>query len=167
MQSIGKAALAGLAHDGEFVQWLAENLGEFETRYCDDAVELGTLNALQRHWDSAATTRFFNRITYRGNEVVKEAVIAEYAPMIDREIAWYEQVTALGFPHVPALLGTTPLTLARIDGLHPISSNGVPRDGTTSCTTSSTPWNCCMGCRRSQRCRRICAASISTRRWGG
>ena len=114
-----KAALAGLPAEGEFVRWLSQHCPSFETQYCDDAAELGTLNALLNHWDSGATTRFFNRITYQGATVLKEAVVPEYAPMIDREIAWYQQVSALGFDHIPTLLGARPMRLARIDGEHP------------------------------------------------
>jgi hypothetical protein len=114
-----KSHLPALPAEGEFVRWLSQNCSDFETHYCDDATELGTLNALLNHWDSGATTRFFNRITYQGATVLKEAVLPEYAGMIDREIAWYEQVSALGFDHIPILQGTKPMKLARIDGSHP------------------------------------------------
>lgn len=114
-----KSFLAGLSREGEFVHWLSAHLEDFGVRHCDDVVELGTLNALQNHWDHCATTRFFNRITFQDDRVVKEAMVADYAPMIDREIAWYERVSALGFANIPALLSRKPLTLARIDGQHP------------------------------------------------
>ncbi|MTJ82593.1 MAG: NTP transferase domain-containing protein [Telmatospirillum sp.] len=114
-----KSFLAALPEEGEFVRWVGAHCKDIDVDFCDDAVELGTLNALMNHWDSGATTRFFNKITYRGAEVLKEAVLPDYAPMIDREIAWYEQVSALGYDHIPALIGRNPMTLARIDGLHP------------------------------------------------
>ena len=116
-----KSHLAALPTGGEFVRWLAETdtPDGFDTSFCDDALELGTLNSLLNQWDSGATTRFFNRITYHGPRVVKEAVLPEFAPMLQREADWYEQVSALGFTHIPTLLDRNPLTLSRIDGKHP------------------------------------------------
>ncbi|MBB6252951.1 NTP transferase domain-containing protein [Nitrospirillum iridis] len=114
-----KSLLRDLPESGEFVRWLSENLTAFRTEYCDEALELGTLNALLHHWDSTAGTRFFNRITYQGDRVVKQAVVKEYEPLIGREIAWYRAVGELGFANVPTLLDTDPMTLTRIDGHHP------------------------------------------------
>ncbi len=114
-----KSALRDLPDSGEFVRWLSENLSGFDTAYCDDVVELCTLNALQNHWDNEAGARFFNKITYRGDKVIKEAVLPEYASMIDLELAWYKEVTARQFKHVPTLHATHPMTLSRVDGVHP------------------------------------------------
>ncbi len=114
-----KRVLEGLAESGEFVRWLSEHVADFETVYCDEVVELGTLNALLHHWDNTAGTRFFNRIAYQGDRVIKEAVVPEYAHLIEHETAWYKEVGALGFGHTPTLLGTSPMTLSRIDGHHP------------------------------------------------
>ncbi len=114
-----KSFLQGLSHEGEFVQWLSKNLCCFELQTVEHVVELGTLNALLNHWDGSATTRFYNRITYKGTEVLKEAVIPEYAKMLNREVAWYDQVSALGFKNVPELISRSPLILRRIDGRHP------------------------------------------------
>ncbi|TDK67450.1 NTP transferase domain-containing protein [Sapientia aquatica] len=114
-----KSHLKNLPDSGEFVRWISENANQFSTAYCDDAVELGTLNALQNHWDDEAGTRFFNKITYRGDKVIKQAVVPEYAPMIDLELAWYKEVGALGFKHIPTLFESKPMTMSRIDGTHP------------------------------------------------
>lgn len=114
-----KAALGGLSNEGEFVRWLSQNVPDFDTLYCDDVTELGTLNALLNHWDSAAGTRFFNKVTYLDDVVVKEAVVPEYAHMIEKEANWYAQVSELGFAHIPRIHSIRPLTLERIKGLHP------------------------------------------------
>jgi hypothetical protein len=114
-----KRLLNSLPEGGEFVRWLSENLKGFHTAYCDEVTELGTLNALLHHWDSMAATRFFNRITYDGDRVIKEAVVPEYKQLIENEVAWYKAVGALGFRNTPKLLNTSPMTLSRIDGRHP------------------------------------------------
>jgi hypothetical protein len=115
----GKEGLEHLPHGGEFVEWLASHIPAFEVAFCDEAEELGTLSALQNHWDSAASTRFFNQITFLGSQVVKEATLPEYQPMITQELVWYEQVEALGFTNIPAILARSPMTLARVEGQHP------------------------------------------------
>lgn len=114
-----KTWLEKLPENGEFVQWLSTNLSHFETKFCDDAVELGTFNTLLNHWDSKAGTRFFNRISYNGDRVTKQAVLPEYQKMIDMEVAWYKKVNTLGFQQVPKLYSETPMTMTRIDGFHP------------------------------------------------
>ncbi|CAK0746772.1 NTP_transf_3 domain-containing protein [Gammaproteobacteria bacterium] len=114
-----KTWLAGLPENGEFVQWLSANLSYFETRFCDDVIELGTLSTLLNHWDSKTSTRFFNRITYHGDRVTKQAVLPEYQKMIDMEVTWYKEVNTLGFRQIPKLYGEAPMTMARIDGSHP------------------------------------------------
>jgi len=114
-----KHFLKDLPEGGEFVRWLSEHLTHFQTRYCDDVSELGTLNALLHHWDSTAGTRFFNKITYEGDRVIKEAVVPEYEPLIKNEVAWYQAVGELGFRNIPSLLSTSPMTLSRIEGRHP------------------------------------------------
>lgn len=114
-----KSAMTDLPSSGEFVRWLSENMPDFDTEFCDDVTELGTLNALLNQWDSGAGTRFFNKITYKEDRVLKQAVVPEYAHMIEKETSWYQQVSELGFGHIPRVLATQPLTLDRIHGLHP------------------------------------------------
>jgi hypothetical protein len=55
----------------------------------------------------------------RRDVVVKTATVPAYANLLDREIAWYEHVAKLGFRNVTKILSTQPLTLERIDGVHP------------------------------------------------
>jgi GTP:adenosylcobinamide-phosphate guanylyltransferase len=120
-----RVMLDGLPEQGEFVQWLRDSGRPFEARSFNAVTELGTVAMLTSHWSSSGHTRFFNEIRFHGDRVIKRARVPAYAGLIADEIAWYKEAGRLGFSDIPELLSDEPMTLRRIDGMHPFE---LPRD---------------------------------------
>lgn len=120
-----RTLLTGLPRCGEFVRWLRDSGLPFKTQALNAVSELGTLAMLNQHWNASAHTRFFNDLTIEADRVVKHVRVAEYEHLIRDEVAWYTEATRIGFTDTPALLSAQPMTLARIDGVHPFE---LPRD---------------------------------------
>lgn len=111
--------LAACPEEGEFVRWLAESGRPLAPVRIEEAVEIGTLPALAAHRARSPQARYFNAVTLGADTVEKRARDPDFAPLITAETAWYRAVSALGYPHVPALVRDEPLTLARVRGVHP------------------------------------------------
>ena len=111
--------LADVPQEGEFVRWLAESALAVRSFHIKGAREISEFKIVDTLNERQGFTRFFNRIEMRPDAVVKTATVPAFANLLDREIAWYENVAKLGFSNVPKILSTQPLTLERIDGLHP------------------------------------------------
>jgi aminoglycoside phosphotransferase len=111
--------LADVPEEGEFVRWLAESASPVRPFLIENAREIGEFRIVDTLNERQGFTRFFNRVEMRRDVVVKTATVPAYANLLDREIAWYEHVAMLGFRNVPKILSTQPLTLERIDGVHP------------------------------------------------
>lgn len=117
--------LAGLPESGEFVKWLRDSGIPLKPQSLPTVSELGTLAMLNQHWNASAHTRFFNDLAIEADRVVKRVRVAEYRHLIRDEVDWYKEAARLGFTDTPALLAEEPMTLARIDGVHPFE---LPRD---------------------------------------
>ncbi|WP_433652907.1 NTP transferase domain-containing protein [Micromonospora zamorensis] len=120
------AALPALPASGEFVRFLRDHGRPMESIVVPGIREFGTLAALSAYVNSDRQTRFFNEIAVGEQEVVKRSRVPEFDGLIEAEADWYEMVGTLGFPHVPTLRRRRPLTLDRVDGVHPF---GLDRDG--------------------------------------
>lgn len=103
---------------GEFVRWFSQEVSEFDTLTVPGLEEIGDFVTIEDLNNRDGFTRFFNRVDIQEHEVVKSAVVPEFEPLIDREIAWYKEVRQLGFRRSPALLGEHPFRLERICGPH-------------------------------------------------
>ncbi|MEV6797831.1 NTP transferase domain-containing protein [Micromonospora rifamycinica] len=123
-----KKHLPDLPLQGEFVRHLRTSSTPVDTVVVPGMREFGTLEAVrayaEEHGGQAA--RFFNEVEIRDEVVVKAARLRQYDHLIEAEAHWYETVTERGFPHVPRLRGRSPLTIERIDGVHPFDLDLTP-----------------------------------------
>lgn len=103
---------------GEFVRWFAANIPAFDTFKADDLREVGEFQAVETRNAADGFARFFNKVTIGNDEVVKEVRDPAYAHLIDREIVWYREASALGFRRIPKVLSESPFTLQRVRGRH-------------------------------------------------
>lgn len=53
--------------------------------------------------DNNSTTRFFNKISYVKNEVIKQCTNNDYSGLIDTEILWYSKCEYEKYKHIPTI----------------------------------------------------------------
>lgn len=119
--------LGHVPEEGEFVRWLGQTFGEFDTTTLDHCSEMGNSTVAIRHWEQRGYARFFNDVKMLPDRVEKRARIPGLSHKLDEEADWYEEAARRGFANIPALLGRAPLTLSRISGTHPDEINLKPR----------------------------------------
>ena len=130
------AQLGNVPLEGEFVQWLSQSGLPVRPFLIEQAREIGEFRTIDSINERRGLTRFFNQIEMQNDAVIKTATEPAYASLLDREIAWYEQVAKLGFRNAPKLLSTRPLTLQRIYGRHPFEFDNIDRTQRTRIVTS-------------------------------
>lgn len=114
-----RASLPPLPSEGQFVRFLRDHGPRMTPMVVPGIREFGTVAAVTEYADGDRQTRFFNEITFGEHTVVKRSRVLEFDGLITAEADWYERVSKLDFPHVPRLHARKPLTLDRIDGVHP------------------------------------------------
>lgn len=104
---------------GEFVKWFAANIADFDLLPFSDLDELGDFSRVEQSNERQGFSRFFNHVEIRNKDVVKTVVDARFSMVHEHELAWYDQAQALGFRRIPKIYSNSPLTMSRIDGIHP------------------------------------------------
>lgn len=111
-----KGSLKDFPTQGSIMKWLVKQPLKFTALPLTGCVDVGTLEAHSKVETNANRCRPFNRIEVVDGKIVKTGVTQEAQKLIEREIVWYKQMSAWGYPNIPQVLGTKPLTLEKIDG---------------------------------------------------
>jgi aminoglycoside phosphotransferase len=117
--------LPEIPETGEFVEFLS-SVPSLNTTRIGGIREVGTQEALAK-LSKNPPSRFFNRITITGNVVEKKCVVPAFERLLAFETAWYSKVGSLGYEHLPRVFGENPLTMEKIEGVHPHELPGSAR----------------------------------------
>ncbi len=109
-----KGKLSGVPGSGELVRWMQQNRMQYRETGLDGTREFGLLEEYKKL--AREKCRPFNRITVRGDVLVKEAVDAQGRQLAEHECAWYEKARTLDIPALPRIYGTFPLEMEYIRG---------------------------------------------------
>ena len=109
-----KAKLAGIPQSGELVRWMQQEGKKYKEISLAGTKEFGLLEEYEKL--GREKCRPFNRITVRGNMLVKEAVDAQGEKLAGRECAWYEKAKVLDIVILPQIYGMNPLAMEYIRG---------------------------------------------------
>lgn len=107
-----------MPNEGEFVRWLSQASDQLSYQTLNEVEELGDFASIEGLNQKDAAARFFNSVTFDGDQVIKRVIDANYADVHENEIAWYDEARQLGFTRIPAIYSTSPLTMSRIKGQH-------------------------------------------------
>lgn len=98
------------------------NLSKFDTskfssnKY-NNVIEIGDSKTYDELLSKTINCRFFNKIEYKDDIVVKTCVDSNYSNLIEDEINWYSFLkNKIDF--IPTVMNTTPFTLSRLNGKH-------------------------------------------------
>lgn len=109
-----KSLLADVPEEGEFVRWLGEKGTVFQELPLYHTKEYGLLEEYKKLGDRKC--RPFNRITVKGDRLIKEPVDDQGRGLAERERAWYRRVMAQDFRQIPRIYSLDPLEMERISG---------------------------------------------------
>jgi GTP:adenosylcobinamide-phosphate guanylyltransferase/thiamine kinase-like enzyme len=104
----------------ESVSFVGGNLKNYDdVEFCKftNITEIGTIDKLNEISNDTAKCRFFNKITFFKEKVIKECVDKKYQNLIENEVLWYEKLKNI-IDFIPKILNNNPLTLSRINGYH-------------------------------------------------
>lgn len=104
----------GVPENGELVRWLRDNNIVFEEQPLYRTREYG----LYSEWDKLPKMRCrpFNRITTKGDKIIKEGIDDQGRKLAVREVAWYKKLQGRAFDAIPTIYEYSPLTMDFIDG---------------------------------------------------
>ncbi len=109
--------------EGEFMAWFVQAVPEFQTQTWTGLQEMGEFVVLEAMNNADGFTRFFNKVEIGEDTVRKSATEPAFAPLIERETAWYREARALGFQRIPEVFSEQPFVMQRIAGAHPYQLN--------------------------------------------
>ncbi|MCI8959113.1 MAG: NTP transferase domain-containing protein [Lachnospiraceae bacterium] len=109
-----KGKLSEVPENGELVRWMQQQGMRFLETGLEGTKEFGLLEEYRKL--EAEKCRPFNRITVRGDVLVKEAVDAQGRELAEHECAWYEKARELDTGALPRIFGTRPLEMEYIRG---------------------------------------------------
>lgn len=109
-----KSHLSDVPEEGEFVRWLRETGFTFRELPLCRTREYGLLEEYKKLGDRKC--RPFNRITVKGDRLIKEPVDDQGRGLAERERAWYRCVMDQNFRQIPRIYSLDPLEMERIDG---------------------------------------------------
>lgn len=104
-----KSVIEDVPEDGEFVRWLRDKGMAFEEQPLYKTKEYG----LYSEWDKLSKIRCrpFNRITVRGDKIIKEGIDDQGRRLAVREAAWYKKLQGKSFGAIPTLYSYEPLSM--------------------------------------------------------
>ena len=114
-----KSFISDIPESAEFVRWLSHKNLDFQKVFLDNTLEVGTTKAYEAAQATQSHTRFFNKLDYESDRVVKRCVDPDYDHLISNECHWYEYVQSQNYEQIPKIYSTEPLTLEKIGGYHP------------------------------------------------
>ncbi len=109
-----KGKLSGVPESGELVRWMQQKRMQYRETGLAGTKEFGLLEEYRKL--ATEKCRPFNRITVRGDVLVKEALDAQGRKLAGHECAWYEKARELDIPVLPRIYGTSPLEMEYIRG---------------------------------------------------
>lgn len=82
----------------------------------ENVLEIGTKEKYLKLLNKTTFCRFFNKIDFVDNFVIKHCIDVNYQSLIQDEIKWYEFLkNKIDF--IPEIISTNPLTLSKIEGI--------------------------------------------------
>ena len=122
-----KKFLESIPTEGSFTRWLAAQNFELREMPMQGTVEVGTVESFKKNSSSGNRCRPYNKMTFDGDKVIKEALTAEAQKLLQAEIDWYEKISSRQNFGIPKIFSTKPLTMERINGNN-ICVSDVPDD---------------------------------------
>lgn len=110
----GKAKIADVPESGELVRWMQEKQMAFGEIGLAGTKEFGLIEEYEKL--EVEKCRPFNRITIKGDRIVKEGIDEQGKRLAVRECAWYEKAKQLGVSALPKIYAAEPLEMERIKG---------------------------------------------------
>lgn len=109
-----KALLSQVPNSGELVRWMQKQQLTFREISLEGTKEFGLLEEYEKH--GRPKCRPFNRITMKGDVLIKEAVDEQGKGLAARECAWYEKARERISGILPHVYSTNPLNMEYIKG---------------------------------------------------
>lgn len=104
----------GVPQEGEFVRWLRDSGIAFIEQPLYKTREYG----LYSEWDKLPKMRCrpFNKITIKGDRIIKEGIDEQGRKLAKREVAWYKKLQGRSFEAIPVIYSYESLTMELVDG---------------------------------------------------
>lgn len=110
----GKEKIKSVPKSGELVHWMQQQDMNYREIGIAGTREFGLLEEYNRLEQEKC--RPFNKMTIKGDRVVKEAIDERGRRLAERECAWYDKAKEMGISSLPKIYGTNPLEMERIAG---------------------------------------------------
>ncbi len=114
-----KEVLLDAPDNGEFVKYLDNADIKFEPLTLDSVYEIGTMDSYLKFKSQFPVSRYFNDVHIGEKVVIKNARDPKFVSLLEDEINWYRYMGSKGFAAIPKINNYKPLTLERINGMHP------------------------------------------------
>ena len=109
-----KEKMADVPESGELVRWMQQRNMQYKEIGMAGTQEFGVEEEYNRL--NQEKCRPFNKVTVKGDRIIKEGKDAQGRKLAALECAWYDRAKKLGISALPEIYGTEPLVMERIEG---------------------------------------------------
>lgn len=109
-----KEKIRSVPESGELVRWMQQRNMKYSEIGLAGTKEFGLIEEYNRLEQEKC--RPFNKMTVKGDRVVKEGIDEQGRKLAVRECAWYEKAKEIGIPSLPRIYGINPLEMEYISG---------------------------------------------------
>lgn len=119
-----KKLLSDIPESGEFVRYLSEKKIKFKELPLVKTREFGVLAEYEKL--GTEKCRPFNKMTIKGDLIIKEGIDEQGRKLAVREKAWYSKVADKNFTNIPKIYSLDPLTMEKIEGKNIYEYTDIP-----------------------------------------
>lgn len=93
------------------------NLEKIDSKEYTNIIEIGEIDRYEELLSKSVNCRFFNKIEYKDDTVIKTCIDKKYSNLIEDEIRWYTFLNNK-VDFIPKLINTTPFIISKLNGKH-------------------------------------------------
>lgn len=109
-----KSVIEDVPASGELVRWMKEQGLKYREIGLAGTKEFGLIEEYNKLEQEKC--RPFNKITIKGDRIIKEGIDEQGKKLGIRECAWYDKAKEMGIPVLPKIYGTNPLEMEFVKG---------------------------------------------------
>lgn len=118
-----KKEIEDVPSSGEFVKYLKSKNIEFDEIPLYGTKEFGIKEEYEEYIFSKRISRPFNEVKIANDKVIKIPLDEKGFALAEHESNWYKYISTKSYSNIPKVLSLDPITLEKVDGLHPFEVN--------------------------------------------
>jgi GTP:adenosylcobinamide-phosphate guanylyltransferase len=118
-----KKYLNNVDKSGSFLKWFIKNINDYRILEANNIKEIGDYEQYEKILNEQKSHRFFNKIEFTENNVIKQCINKNYSHLIDKEKKWYKNIEKYNLNFIAKIVSEQPYQIKKISGFHLFNKN--------------------------------------------